>query len=253
MKTKQRYFGMTLAQIGILAALALVACIVIGILGTMMLNFAPTTQPVEPTYTLQPSPTVAFSPTPWPTITPIPDWQEYSFAEGQASIWLPASYIGGDTVTSSEAIMEKLKATFDDEAFANDIQGLMATPEISFFAFDTVYTSAVRFMFIGRETLSPDVVVTLDGYLNSMVDNSINGSDRLVERQVTQQDYYQVGKLVVESKVPAENAEVYVTVATYVIQVDNTMWLITFRTGREEFGGYRPTIESIANSFWIQR
>lgn len=253
MNTGKRYFGMTLAQIGILAALALVACIVIGILGTMMLNFTPTTQSVEPTYTLQPSPTPVMPSTPWPTVTPIPDWQEYSFAEGQARIWLPASYIGGDTVTSSGTIMEKLKATFDDEAFANDIQGLMATPEVSFFAFDTEFTSAVRFMFIGKETLSPDVVITLDGYLNNMVDNSVDGSDRLVERQVTQEDYYPVGKLVVESKVPAEDAEVYVTVATYVIQVDNTMWLITFRTGREEFGGYRPTIESIATSFWIQQ
>lgn len=253
MNTGKRYFGMTLAQIGILAALALVACIVIGILGTMMLNFTPAAQSVEPTYTLQPSPTPVMPSTPWPTVTPIPDWQEYSFVEGQARIWLPASYIGGDTVTSSGTIMEKLKATFDDEAFANDIQGLMATPEVSFFAFDTEFTSAVRFMFIGKETLSPDVVITLDRYLNNMVDNSVDGSDRLVERQVIQGDYYPVGKLVVESKVPAEDAEVYVTVATYVIQVDNTMWLITFRTGREEFGGYRPTIESIANSFWIQQ
>ena len=253
MNTGKRYFGMTLVQIGILAALALVACIVIGILGTMMLNPIPTTPPVEPTYTLQPSPTVAFSPTPWPTITPIPDWQEYSFAEGQARIWLPASYMGGDTVTSSEAIMEKLKATFDDEAFVNDIQGLIATPEASFFAFDTELTSTVRFMFIRKETLSSDVVITLDGYLNSIVDNSVDGSDRLVERQVTQGDYYPVGKLVVESKLPAEDAEVYVTVATYVIPVENTMWLITFRTGREEFGDYRSTIESIAASFWIQR
>ena len=44
MKTGQKYFGMTLAQIGILAALALVACIVIGILGTLMLNLFPGTQ-----------------------------------------------------------------------------------------------------------------------------------------------------------------------------------------------------------------
>jgi hypothetical protein len=253
MKTGQRYFGMTLAQIGILAALALVACIIIGILGTMMLNFTPTTQQAEPTYTLQPSPTTVETSAPWPTVTSIPDWQEYSFAEGQARIWLPASYIGGDTVTSSEAIMEKLKATINDEAFASDIQGLMATPEVSFFAFDTEFTSAVRFMFIGKETLSPDLVITLDNYLNHMVDNSTDGSNRLVERQVTQQDYYSVGKLVVESKIPAEDVEVYVTIATYVIQVDNTMWLITFRIGREEFGSYRPIIESIANSFWMQR
>jgi hypothetical protein len=75
----------------------------------------------------------------------------------------------------------------------------------------------------------------------------------LIERQVTQGDYYPIGILVVESKFPAENADVFVTVATYVIPVDNTMWQITFRTGREEFGSLRSNIESIANSFWIQR
>ena len=48
MNTGQRYFGMTIVQIGILAALALVACIVIGILGTLMLNRAPSPQQTEP-------------------------------------------------------------------------------------------------------------------------------------------------------------------------------------------------------------
>ena len=50
MKTGQKYFGMTLGQIGILAMLVLVAC-AIGILGTLMLNSAPNTQ-------AQPSPTI---------------------------------------------------------------------------------------------------------------------------------------------------------------------------------------------------
>jgi hypothetical protein len=252
MKTGQRYLGMTLVQIVILAALALVACIILGILGTMLLNSTPNTQIAQPTYTLQPSPTPFFTTTPWPTITPIPDWQEYSFADGQARIWLPASYIGGDTATSSGAIMEKLKATIDDEAFANDIQGLIASPEVSFFAFDTEFTSAVRFMFIGNETLSPDLVITMDDYLNSMM-NTTDGSNRVVERQVTQLDNNPAGILVVESKVPAGDVEVYLRAAVYVIQVDNTMWLITFRTGREEFGSYRPIIEASAKSFWIQR
>ena len=254
MKTGKRYFGMTFLQIGILAALALVACIVIGTMGALMLNSMPIPQQqIQATYTLQPSPTPTYTPTSWPTITPIPDWQEYSFADSQARIWLPASYMGGDTVTSPEAIMEKLNTTIKDEDFSKDIQNLIATPDVLFFAFDTEFTSAVRFMFIGKESLSPDLVISLDDYLNRIADDSTNGSNRLVERQVTQQDNFPVGKLVVENKIPAGDIEVYVTVAVYVIPVDNTMWLITFRTGRDEFGSYRPTIESVTNSFWIQR
>ena len=160
---------------------------------------------------------------------------------------------GGDTGTSSEEIMEKLKATFNDEAFASDIQGLMAIPEIDFFAFDTEFDQFARFMYVGNEALNPDLDLSMDDYLNRMVDNSTDGSDRVVERQITQLDYYSVGKLVVDSKVPAGEVEHLVTMAIHMIQVDNTMWLITFRTGREEYVSHRQIIESIVNSFWIQR
>jgi len=34
--------------------------------------------------------------------------------------------------------------------------------------------------------------------------------------------------------------------------VDDTMWFITFRTGREEFKEYQQSIEVSVNSFWIQ-
>jgi len=251
MNSGQRYFGMTLAQIGILAALALVACVVIGILGSMMLNLAPNTE-AEPTYTLQPSPTAVLTSTPWPTVTPIPNWQEYSFSEGQARIWLPASYTGGDTVTSSDAIMEKLRATFDDEAFANDIQGLIEIPEVGFFAFDAGSTSLIRFMYIGSETLNPDVALSMDYYLNRMMDDFTGANDRVVERQIAQLDHHQAGKLVVESRIPAGDVDFFVTVAAYMIKVENTMWFITFRTGRDEYVNQQPVMEASVNSFWVQ-
>jgi hypothetical protein len=252
MKTGQRYLGMTLAQIGILVALVLVACVAIGILGTMMLSMGPLTQQAEPTYTLQPSPTVVLTPTPWPTITPIPDWQEYSFTESQARIWLPARYIGGDTATSKDIVMERLRATFNDEAFASDIQGLLAIPEIAFFAFDTEFTNSARFMHVGKEALDPDLALSMDDYLNRLMDTFTGSNDRVVGRQIAELDYYRAGKLVVESKVPAGDVETFVTAAIYLIQVNDTMWFITFRTGRDEFKDYQDIIESSVNSFWVQ-
>jgi hypothetical protein len=245
---------MTFAQIGILAALAFVACIIMGFLGMMLLGSAPATPQVQPTYTLQPTPTTVVTSTPWPTITPIPNWQEYTFADGQARIWLPANYVGGDSVTSGSAIMEQVKAASNEEAFINGVQELIASPEVSFFAFDTdESTSVIRIMFVSRETLSPDLVLTIDDYLNHMVDDAVAEGGRVVERQVTQLDSYPAGVLVTEIRISAGDIEVYVTVTMYVIQVDNTMWFMTFRTGREEFGNYRPTIEASANSFWISR
>jgi hypothetical protein len=252
MKSGKRYLGMTLAQIGILATLALVACIVIGVLGALMLNLVPGTQQAEPTYTFQPSPTFVATSTAWPTITPIPNWKEYSFLENQARIWLPASYSGGDTVTSSEEILENLRVTFNDEAFARDVEGLLAIPEITFFAFDTESTSSARIAYVGSEPLNPDLDLSMDFYLNRMMDNFSEASDRVVERQIVRLDHYQAGKLVVESRVPAGDSESFVTIVIYMVQVGDTMWFITFRTGREEFKDYREIIETSANSFWVQ-
>lgn len=96
MNSGKRYFGMTLAQIGILAGMALVTCVVIGILGSLMLDVFPSTQQVEPTYTFQPSPTPVVTSTAWPTVTPVPNWQEYSFAGEQAEIWLPRAILVGN-------------------------------------------------------------------------------------------------------------------------------------------------------------
>lgn len=252
MNTEKRYFGMTFAQISILAVLAIFACIIIGILGVLISNFTPNKQPAQQAYTLVPSQTPDVTTTPWPTITPIPDWLVHSFAAGQAQIWLPSSYFGGDTSISSEEIIEELRATVDDEAFINEIQGLISIPEITFFAFDADFVDSTRFMHIGSEPLNPDLPLTMNDYLNRMMDNFTDGNDRVVERQVVQLDYYPAGKLVVESKVPAGDLETFVSMAIYMVKVDNTMWFITFRTGRQEYKDYQPIIEAAVNSFWIQ-
>ena len=148
--------------------------------------------------------------------------------------------------------MEKLKTTFNDEAFANDIQGMIAIPEIVFFAFDTEFTTSARFMHIGKEALDPDTDLSMDYYLNRMMDNFTGANDRVVERQIVQLDHYPAGKLVIESKVPAGEIETFVTMAIYMIKVDDTMWFITFRTGREEYIDYKEIIETSTNSFWVQ-
>jgi hypothetical protein len=160
--------------------------------------------------------------------------------------------VGGDTKTSSDAIMERLRATFEDDVFASDIQGLIAIPEIAFFAFDTEFDNSARFMHVGKEPLDPDLALSMDDYLNRMMDNFAGGNDRVVERQIAQLDYYSAGKLVVESKVPAGEVEIFVTMVVYMIEIDDTMWFITFRTGRDEYVSQQPVIEASVNSFWVQ-
>jgi len=244
---------MTIAQIGILAVLALVVCIVLSILGSMIMSSAASPQPTTQTYTLAPSPTAISTSTPWPTITPVPDWKVHSFASDQAQIWLPNSYFGGDIATSSDEIMRELRDTVDDDAFASDIEGLIAIPEIIFFAFDTNITDSVRFMYVGSEPLDSDMSLTMDDYLNKMMDNFKDSNDRIVERQIAQLDNFPAGKLVIESKVPAGDVEKFVSMAIYMIEVEDTMWFIAFRTGRSEFAAHQETILTAVNSFWVQR
>jgi hypothetical protein len=254
MDAKKSLFGMTLPQVIVLAVLALVACTVIGILGIMIVNSTPATtvQPIQPTYTLQPSPMPTATTTPWPTVTPIQNWQPYSFSSGQAHIWLPNSYLGGDTQTSSTEIMTNLRATLDDEEFAASVQNLVENPDVIFFALDTDLTDVIKFVYVGQEALNPDVSLSMDAYLNQALDNIDTGTGRLIERQIIQFDSFPTGKLVFESKVPAGDVEVFVSIAVYTIRVDNTMWFITFRTGRQDYLGYKETMDAIVQSFWVQ-
>ena len=250
---EQRYFGMTMGQLIILAVLGFMACVLAGIAGSMALTMTSNPRQVaQPTYTLAPTQAPAPTSTAVPTITAIPDWNAFNFAEYRAIVWLPASYSGGDTTTSSETILQNLRAATEDEAFINDIQGLIALPEIKFFAFDTDLTNGTRFMYVGNEALDPDLFITMDDYLNRTMDNLIGGSERVVERQIVQLDRYPAGKLVIENKVPAGEGEAFVTMAVYLVRAGNTMWFINYRTGKSEYKGYQPIVEDSVNSFWAQ-
>ena len=189
--------------------------------------------------------------TPLATITAIPNWNEFRFADDQASIWLPASYSGGNTTTSSDAIIQKLRSATRDEAFINDIQELIALPEIKFFAFDTNFDDGSKSMYVGNEVLTAGSTLTMDEYLNRMM-NNFTGGERVVERQIVDMDRFPAGKLVVETKVPAGEVETFVSMAIYTVRSGDTMWFITFRTGRDQFKDYQTTFEDSVNSFWAQ-
>jgi hypothetical protein len=242
---------MTVGQLIILSVLGCIACSVAGFAGSMAFTLAAMPQPEAlVTYTLAPTRTPAPTSTPLPTITPIPNWSAYSFAEGKASIWLPASYSGGDTATSSATIMGNLRASTSDEAFISDIEGLIALPEVKFFAFDTNFEQGSKFMYVGIEALDPDLILSMDDYLNRMMDNFASGSERVVERQIVELERFTTGKLVIENKVPTGEGETFVTMAIYLIEIEDTMWFVIFRTGRGEYKDYQPIIEASVNSFW---
>lgn len=149
--------------------------------------------------------------------------------------------------------MQNVRASYNNEAFANDIQGLINTPGITFFAYDLDFIESARFMYVWSEALDPAIPLTMDLYLNSMMEDVSGGNDRVVERQITQLDHTEIGILVVESKVPAGELDTFVSTANYLIQGDDTMWIITFRIGRDELKDIKETINITVSSFSFLR
>ena len=149
--------------------------------------------------------------------------------------------------------MENLRTAVDDDAFTTSLQNLIENPDVIFFALDTDLTDVIKFMFVSSESIDPDLQITMDDYINQVMDN-INETSRVVERQIVQFDNFPAGKLVGETIVPAgDSVEVSVSIAVYMIRVDNTMWVITFRTGRQDYLSYQETMDAIVNSFWVQQ
>lgn len=247
----QKTLGMTSGQWIVLVVLGMAACILIGIAGVMLLRVrAGAVQVVAPTGTPAPSRTPLPTPTAVSTVTPIPGWTAYTFAQGQASLWLPAGYNGGDPSTATETIMANLRSATQDQAFLDDVRDLIALPDIKFFAFDPDFDTGIRIVYVGAEAMDPGADVNMDEALNQLMSNFTGASDRVVERQVVQLERFPAGKLVVDSKVPAGDGEALTSLAVYAVQSGEWMWYLSFRTGREEFKGYQPTIEASVNSFW---
>ncbi len=258
-KEKEEYFGMSPAEIGLLVVLLIVLCILGSFLGNMILGNSSSivsSEPVavhQPTYTLAPSVTPSLTPPPRVTPTPMPGWNRFEFADGKAEIWLPESFQGGDTIAYQDIVIITLETYIDDEAFIESAKPLITNPNVLFFAFDTESIGSIRFVYVIAEQLPPDLIITMDDYLNAISDFATADDVRIVGRDIISLDYYsEAGVLTTEHKVPAgTDAHFYMALSTHTIRVDNTMWGIFFRTGRDEFAEYSSTIDTSIRTFYV--
>ena len=127
MTQDRKFLGMTVRQLGILAGLGVVACLIFGVTGSLALRrglglFSPDPQP---TPVVQPSATLAIPPTitPTGTVTPIPYEQliPYGWTQHQTQlmeIWMPPDFknaapgvvsaVAGDSVVLNLALVSSL-------------------------------------------------------------------------------------------------------------------------------------------------
>ena len=137
MKSKSvRHFGLTNSQLGILAGAAIVALLVIGGLSWFVFMPPPSEQPTTVATEVPPTPsphvqdTVATSPpTPSPeeiaTSVPPGGWVE--FRTPGATLWLPASFVGGDMIVNR---VETINAVtrLGGARFKNTIKAMKQAP-----------------------------------------------------------------------------------------------------------------------------
>ena len=88
--------------------------------------------------------------------------------------------------------------------------------------------------------------VTLELYLESSSKQMASYGFKVSEQKIIQLDNYEAGRLVVQADTLKAKE------AIYVIKEKNTMWVITYATGTNEFSVRLPTFDQSANTIKIQ-
>lgn len=177
-----------------------------------------------------------------PTPTPIPGWVEFT-APG-VSLWLPDTYQGGDLENDLDLITEQLKTRGAEyEAVAKMIEQNRSAFVI--WAFDTVTGASgalTNVNLVKERVLS---AVNPDSYVDA-VESQLPSDFSITERQKVKLDNYEALRLIIEMGEPD------IKEAMYIIKSGNTMWVVTYATGADEFPSRLPTFEQSVNTLRIE-
>lgn len=178
-----------------------------------------------------------------PTATPIPGWERF---EGRGvELWLPESFEGGDLGKDVDVIAQNLRRFApDSEQIAQMIE---QNPEMyALWAFDTEVGDQG---FLTNAAVTTEKVmssITLDVYLDAAL-KQFPAWLRMMERDIVDIGDYQAGRLLIEfDMVGIEGQEVM-----YAIKDGNTMWVITYATGADEWEERFRDFEQSASTFKV--
>ena len=180
--------------------------------------------------------------------TPAPsEIQGWSKFEGnQVELQLPNTYKGGDLAKDIEVIAADMRALGAD--FEPIVKSLEQNPNaISLWAFDSEVGPSgnlTNVNIVAEKVLS---AVTLDAYLDAAA-GQLPPQFKVVGREMVQLDQYEAGKLTTEFSINGVNGKQLV----YVVKQDNTVWVVTYSTGQDEFEQRVSAFEKSINTFYIQ-
>ncbi|GAB4504512.1 MAG: hypothetical protein Fur0043_15060 [Anaerolineales bacterium] len=259
MKRPTRYFGMTVAQVSILAVLACLACGLTGAALYFVLNsltppvsvtptaytkFDTPASPASVTPTLTATATRIPSPTPTKYEDAIPEgWNQYR-EQSRYEIWFPPEY----TPVDQRGKLQELIQVYEDSGYSEIAQSRTATLEedVTHYVLwmaDTVI-SPLRYQTNVSIATYPLEKKDLSAYVDAQI-QQLPPSIRVIERRPHNIGNDQAERLWLENSL----SNTTLGMVMYVIRANDDVWVITCYTHFNEFYIRAPVFDQIVNTF----
>ncbi len=237
MGTKRTFFGMTSTQIAILAGLAVVACLLLGISGWLVFENLPqlfVSQSSMETPVPQFTPTLFLTSTPPPTetLTPLPyellipdGWEQHRTT--LVEIWLPPGF---KNAKSDEIAQFKTTA---------------AVPEL---VLTSLSSKLDLYKVVVGITYEPLTTNTLDEFLNLTL-STLSSNLTLTDRRKVSINSHKVVRLILETR----QGSLDLNFLVYVFLDGGTIWNVYYGAQINEFYEMLPTFETSIQTFRIVR
>lgn len=176
-----------------------------------------------------------------PVGQPPAGWQK--FTGGGASLWLPASYVGGDISLNKAAVARQIRAQGPN--FAGIAQTIEQNDAGSVIWVIEPASSSSGFLTnanVGKDFVSASMKI--DDYLNATLKQSGNRY-RLINLQIMPRGTEQIGRMMLQSTDVGASARLVM----YVIKNGRTCWIVTFAAGTDDFSRQLAVFEQSMRTF----
>ena len=161
-------------------------------------------------------------------------------------MWLPESYIGGDSAENLDSVVSKMRTLDADfEAMAQKIEQNSFLYDMWAFDSEVGESGFLTNVSVISEEASPDM--SEDSYLDLWA-AQLPAQFQVVDRGTVSVGDGQAERLYIEATlydIPAKEV-------LYVIKNESTFWVITFATGLAEFDQRLPEFEQAISTFSVQ-
>ncbi len=246
-KQSKRIFGMTRAQVGILAGLGLLALFsACGLAALIFFNspagvssgLPPETSPTpESGTTPAESATPEASPTPAPTaFVPPAGWKEFS--NSQVSLWLPENFVGGDMRSGREASISEVQAL--GQYFANMVSIMQnAGPTYSLLMVDKNLDSSIIITSVSAQYDPVGQDISLGEYIRLTLANSSAASVTINEQIKLTLLGYEARRMTYQYRMGASES----TNIAYILKDGSNFWTITYSLPPQKYPDLLAMVE----------